>query len=195
MTLRRDPERPYVEQNRASLERKAQPPKDLLAWFLHEFREETPARIHARGVWHDRVSHDEKESGIVPGGGSLLGAPSENDGFWFYLYGDGTEIETARITDHGVMTDVRAYRMPVRAALRRLGGRGKDDAPSPFMSRTLYRIGLMAGDVQAACDSMRIEPVAIREVYVREALRRLWRVFDPEPPARSVRTSAVEAVA
>lgn len=63
------------------------------------------------------------------------------------------------------------------------------------MARTLYRIGLMAGDAQAACDSMHIQPQAVREVYVNEALRQLWTMYDPEPKARTIRTSRVEAVA
>lgn len=187
-----DREHPFVRENRASLERKAQPPKDLLAWFLTEFRSEIPARLHARGTWADRKDRDDRED-YEAVGGSLLGTPRTHDGFRAYLEGSPRETELARLTDSGVTVGTQAYRMPLRAAMAQLAGRGSASDTYPFMARLLYRIASMDGDVHAACASFGelSLPLPYREVYVREALRRLWEKYDPEPPARTIRTEKV----
>lgn len=180
---RYDRERPYALENRDSLARKAQPPKDLLAWFVTEFRAEIPARLHGRGVWAAAEPRGDEEVPLGEQGGSLLGSPKTSDGFRAYLEGHPTETELARWTDDGTTTGTKAYRMPIRAALHRLSGRGRDTDEYPFMGRVLYRTAMRDGDWDSACASFGI-PEPVRRVYVYEALRRLWSKYDPEPPAR-----------
>lgn len=174
-------ERPYSPENRASIRRKAIKPKDLLGWFLVGFRAEIPERLHASGVWRDYVRQDEDRRGE---GGSLLGTPRTADAFRAYLEDDPEDAtEMARLTDAGVTVVDAAYRMPMRAAMQRLAGRGKATDPYPFMARALFRTASMDGDWDAACQSMGIvQPV--RWPYILCALERLWDRYLDEPPAR-----------
>ena len=178
---------PYDVEYRGSLSRKAQPPKNLLAWFLEAFRAEMPEKIHASDVWRDRVSEDEAKSGIQAVGGSLLGTPRTNDTFRRYIEDSPFTTEVAEYEGH---KDVNGhYAFPLRAALACLAGRGPDAAPYPFMARALYRTALRDGDYDGACGSLGIcEPV--REVYITEALRRLWAKYEIEPMGGSMRTDA-----
>lgn len=178
---------PYHAEHRGSLARKAAPPKNLLAWFLEAYRAEAPEKIHASDVWRDRVTEDEAKNGISAVGGSLLGTPRTNDTFRRYIEDSPFATEVAEYEGH---KDVNGhYAFPLRAALARLAGRGPDHHPYPFMARCLYRTALQDGDFDGACRSLGIiEP--IRQVYIEEALRRLWTKYEIEPPARSVRESA-----
>lgn len=181
-------DQPYRYDHDRSIARKAQPPKNLLGWFLEAFRAELPGTIHAADVWRDRVTPDEAKNGIQAVGGSLLGTPRTNETFRRYIEDSPFATEVAEYEGH---KDRHAhYVFPIRAALARLGGRGPDHDPYPFMARVLFRTALRDGDYDAACASMGIcEPV--REVYVQEALRRLWTKYEVEPPARTVRTDQV----
>jgi hypothetical protein len=180
-------DRPYDPEHRASLARKAQPPKNLLQWFLEAYRAEAPEKIHASDVWRDRVSEDEARIGIQAVGGSLLGTPRTNDTFRRYIEDSPFATEVAEY--EGSKDRSGHYAFPLRAALARLAGRGPDSSPFPFMARALYRTALRDGDFDSACASLGIcEPV--RQVYIEEALRRLWAKYEIEPPARTLRTEA-----
>jgi hypothetical protein len=178
---------PYRVEHQRSLHHKAQPPKNLLAWFLEQFRAEMPEKIHASDVWRDRVTEDEARNGISAVGGSLLGSPRTNDTFRRYIEDSPFATEVAEY--EGSKDRNGHYAFPLRAALARLAGRGPDDAPYPFMARALYRTALRDGDFDGACASLGIcEPV--RQPYIEDALRRLWSRYEIEPPARVLRTEA-----
>lgn len=177
----------YDDEYRASLAKKAQPPKNLLAWFLEAFRAELPEKIHASDVWRDRVSEDEAKNGIQAVGGSLLGTPRTHDTFRRYIEDSPFATEVAEYEGHKDRDG--HYAFPLRAALARLAGRGRDSDIYPFMARALYRTALRDGDYEGACASLGIcEPV--RQVYIEEALRRLYTKYEVEPPARTLRTEA-----
>jgi hypothetical protein len=191
VALRRDLlARPYAADHGASLQRKATKPRDLLGWYLRGFRAEIPERIHAAGLWHDaKRRSDAKEYQSV--GGSLLGTPANSDPFRAYLESDPVwETELARLTEAGVTVSDQAYRFPMRAALSRLAGHGRNEDPFPFMARMLFRTACMDGNWNAACRTLGIvEPV--RWFYVTGALERLWDRYSDEPPAYSVRVTGV----
>lgn len=175
-----DRDRPYATAHAASLSRKASPPRDLLGWFLAGFREEMPDRIHQQDVWRDRRKPGDPDA-YQPVGGSVLGAPRENEGFR-QLIEDGPYVtEFAEYEGHA---DQRPhYARPMRAAIARLAGRGSDQEPYPFMARALYRTALRDGDWDGACASLGIiEPV--RRIYIDAALYRLWTRYAEEPPTR-----------
>lgn len=177
---------PYDLEHSASLARKAQPPKNLLGWFMEAYRAECPSTIHSNDVWRDRVSQGEAQKGIQAVGGSLLGSPRTNEAFRRYIEDSPFTTEVAEYEGH--KDPWTHYSFPLRAALATLAGRGPDHDEYPFMARTLYRTALRDGDWSGACASMGI-PEPVRKVYIEEALRRLWTKFSVEPPARSVRTS------
>ena len=178
-----------------SLVRKAAPPKNLLAWFLEQFRAEMPDEMHEHEVFVGRPdpvnyqrlwARDSKPTELA--GGSLLASPRYTDAFRRFLEDSPFATEEAEYEGH--KDQVRHYVFPLRAALAFLAGRGPDHDPYPFMARTLYRTALRDGDWDGACASMGIcEPV--RKVYVEEALRRLWTKYEVEPPARTIRTENV----
>lgn len=193
---------PYDPEHRASLARKAQPPKNLLAWFLEAYRAEAPEKIHASDVWRDRVSEDEARNGVQAVGGSLLGTPRTNDTFRRYIEDSPFSTEVAEY--EGSKDRTGHYAFPLRAALVRLAGRGPDHTSYPFLARMLYRVALMDGDYESAlaqsmkCTCGRDEcnavipgvPQPLRQFAVEEALRRLWTKYEVEPPARTLRESA-----
>jgi len=149
----------YDAEYRASLARKVQPPKNLLAWFLEAFRAELPEKIHAADVWRDRR----------------------------YIEDSPFSTEVAEYEGHKDVTG--HYAFPLRAALARLAGRGRETDVYPFMARALHRTALLDGDYDEACRSLGItQPV--RQVYIEEALRRLWTKYEIEPPARTLRSDA-----
>lgn len=185
---------PYGVEHEASVRRKAQPPKNLLGWFLEQFRAETPDQTGTHSVFvgpPDRPGREtlwakrSKPAELV--GGSVLGSPNMVDDFRRFIE-DGDE-QTERAEYEGHADPVRSYRYPLRAALSRMAGHGAATDTYPFMARTLYRTALRDGDWDGACASMGIcEPV--RKVYIDEALRRLWMRYEVEPPARTIRTTA-----
>lgn len=195
-------DRPYEPEHRESLVRKQQPPKNLLAWFLEQFRAELPEKIHASDVWRDRVNEDEARNGIQAVGGSLLGTPRTHDTFRRYIEDSPFATEVAEYEGHKDRDG--HYAFPLRAALARLSGRGPDHASYPFLARMLYRVALMDGDYDSAlaqsmkCGCQREEcnavipgvPQPLRQFAVEQALRLLWTKYEIEPPARTLRTEA-----
>jgi hypothetical protein len=178
---------PYHVQNAISVARRMTQPRDLLGWFVLEFRLEVPAAIHTGGVWRDRKRRGDPD-GYQPVGGSILGAPRDAVPFQVFVEDDPFAVEVAEYEGH--KDTAVHYAKPMRAAIASLAGRGRDSDPYPFMARTLYRTALMDGDWDAACRSMGIvEPV--RRIYIDEALRRLWARYATEPPARTIRMEGV----
>ena len=171
-------DRPYAAQHQASMGRKAVVPKNLIAWFLCEYRAETPEDIHSPGLWRDRVSQGEERNGIRPVGGSLLGSPRYEDLFRRMVEESPFQLELASYD--GQRDRVPHYAFPIRAALARLAGKGRPYEERPFMARVLHRTALRDGDWQGACASLGI-PEPVRRIYVEAALGHLWRLYQVEP--------------
>lgn len=175
-------EAPYQRDHERSTRAKMARPKDLLGWFLAGFREELPDCIHAREVWREHVPDQHLSSG----GGSLLGTPKWSDPFRRFIEDDPFGTEPSEYEGYKSLSN--HYRTPMRAAIARLAGRGKDTDPYPFMARALWRTALRDGDWDGACASMGIiEP--IRRVYIELALHRLYDRYMEEPPAYTVRAA------
>lgn len=175
-------------------------PRDLLAWFLAGYRAETPTDIHSAAVFVGRpgsgLAGFNPASGEVISkaadlaGGSHLGAPGYDATFRRYIEDSPFCTEVPEYEGHRQRDE--AYKFPMRAALARLAGRGKDRDTFPFMARFLYRIACRDGDWRSAAESMDIiEPVA--EVYLDASLRRLFAKYEVEPPARVISEPEVAA--
>ncbi len=197
--------RPYAVDHAESLRRKAAKPKDLLGWFLRGFRAEVPERIHAAGLWHDVRQRTDDEK-YEPVGGSLIGTPAANGRFRSLTEGSPErETELARLTESGVTVADTAYSMPIRAALDRLAGRGRDSEPFPMMAAALRRVAYFNGEWETALGHLvaftRTDAgelvvddeasVSLRRIFLDTALERLWDRYLDEPPARSIRREEV----
>jgi hypothetical protein len=146
-------------------------------------REEMPERLHQHDVWRDRAKRGDPD-GYAPVGGSQLGSPRDAEPFRQFIEDDAYVLEVAEYEGHKDRTP--HYARPIRAALARLAGRGKDDDIYPFMARALYRTALRDGDWDGACASLGIlEPV--RRPYIDAALERLWMRYETEPQPRPYR--------
>lgn len=177
-TARLNLEQPHLDDHRASIAivaGKAAPrglPK-LLAWFLREWANEVPDRIHKGDVWRDYIGLTEDRQAV---GGSLLGTPAYADAFRSYIEGSPFATDA----------DGR-YAKPIHAAMARLCGRQGHEgptrklAPLPFMARFLFRLAV-SGDLTRAADSMGI-PEQVHHVYAEQALYRLWRTYEVAPGA------------
>ena len=172
-----------MSRHRASIAARMAPPKDLLAWYLAEYRDELPERLHGRGVWADRATEHEREAGIRPTGGSLLGTPAYAEGFRRLLEDHPKAIEYAE--HDGQRTSEGHYRTPLRAALADLAGHRRSEADFPFMARFLYRLAYLDGDWQRAASSLGVRREVAR-VYMHAALYQLWRRYSVIPYERSV---------
>jgi hypothetical protein len=192
MSGREDRERPYRAEHDRSVRDKARPPQGLnrlLAWFLAAFREEVPDRLHQPDVWRDRPKRGDLP-GYRPVGGSLLGSPRDAEPFRVFIEDGPFALEHAEY--EGQEDRTPHYARPMRAALARLAGRGRDDEPFPFMARALYRTALRDGDWDGACASLGIiEPV--RRLYIEAALHRLWSRYETEPTPRPYREEHMAA--
>lgn len=178
MALERD--RPHRQAHDASVRAKAAPPRNLLAWFLEAFRAELPERIHQHDVWRDRRKPGDPDA-YRPVGGSVLGSPRDAEPFRQFIEDSPFAVELAEYEGHD---DLRPhYARPMRAALARLAGRGRDDEPYPFMARALYRTALRDGDWDGACASLGIVG-PVRRFYIESALHKLWTRYSVEPPTR-----------
>lgn len=193
--MRRYGDAPYQTDHASSIARKAQPPKNLLGWFLEAFRCETPIEMNGHSVFVGQPDKPGRETLWARGsraselsGGSLLGSPAFTDDFRRFIEDGSRQVERAEY--EGNQDRTVHYRYPLRAALAELGGRGKATDEYPFMARVLYRTAMRDGDWDGACESMGIIG-PVRWVYVQEALRRLWRHYEVEPPARTIRTEQV----
>ena len=177
-TARLTLEQPHLDEHRRSVTvvaSKAAPRglHQLLVWFLTEWANEVPSRIHKGDVWRDYVRLDEDRKAE---GGSRLGSPQYAEDFRRYI--EGSPFETDM--------DGR-YARPIHAAIARICGRqghaGPTEklAPYPFMARFLFRLAT-TGDVVQACTSMGIPP-QVQPVYAEQALYRLWRGYAVGPQA------------
>jgi hypothetical protein len=177
----------YLGDHMASKSRRMAQPRDLLVWYLGEFRAEVPDAIHSGGTWRDRKRRGDRDD-YQPVGGSLLGSPRAAAAFETFIEDSPFACEVAEYEGH--KDPVSHYIRPLRAAMASMAGRGDPEVePSAFMARTLYRTALLDGDWTYACASMGIvEPVA--RVYIEVALQRLWSRYAIEPPARTIREHA-----
>lgn len=175
---------PYRLDHDRSVRQRMTPPKDLLAWFLREFRDEMPTVLHSGGVWRDQTSSSEQQVGIKAVGGSQLGTPRTNEGFRRFLEESAQITEVAEYEGH--KDTENTYSFPIRAALSELAGRGKDTEPYPFMARCLYVTALRDGDWDGALASLGVNPPAVRRAYLEAALRRLWTKYQPGPRTYSM---------
>lgn len=169
-------------------------PRDLLAWFLEGYRSETPTDIHSSAVFVGRpgdglAAFDPQTGAVISkaadlAGGSHLGAPGYDATFRRYIEDGPFATEVPEYEGHRQRDE--AYKFPMRAALARLAGRGRDRDTYVFMARFLFRVACRDGDWQGAARSMGIiEPVA--SVYLEASLRRLFAKYEIEPPARPIR--------
>ena len=129
----------------------------LVRWFVQRFEEETPERLHIDETWHDKVSGHEREEGVQSVGGSLLGSLAYSGAFKLIL-----EASPSKTDEDGY------YLFPLRSALSRVERR------RPFMVRYLCRLGLAQGDWRRVADDLGWVH-EVMEVYIEEALRRVWR--------------------
>lgn len=177
---------PFALDHSASLRRKERQPKgyaSLLAWFLIGFRAELPENIHAGELWIDRKRRSDIPE-YKPVGGSVLGAPGLAEAFRAYIEDDPFGLEPAEYEGH--RDPYPHYKTPMRAALAKLAGRGRDSDQYPFMARLLHRIAY-TGDPDSSCASFGII-AEVREVYLEQALYRLFSKYAEEPPARIMDT-------
>lgn len=175
--------RPYGIEHDRSVRHKAAPPRDLLAWLVREYREEMPEALHSGGVWRDRVNAGEADHGLHAVGGSLLGTPRTAETFRRYIEESPFTTQVAEFEGHKDTSN--HYAFPLRAALARLAGRGKDTEPYPFMARALLTTARLDGDWDRALSSLGVNPPAVRRVYIERALRCLWEKYEPEPALRA----------
>ena len=176
-------ERPYLEQHLSSArQREPRNLAELLHWFLEGFAAETPEVMHARGVWVDRPKRDELGVRVrgTGQGGSLLGSPQTAEPFRQLL--ENTPRQVGEDKDTGATFYVR----PMRAALERLAG-STEGSDSAFMARFLAQVAYGGGDWEAVASRWKITPF-VREVYLETALRRLHRLYRPDPPPRTYTT-------
>lgn len=159
------------------------PPKDMLRWFLDAYREEMPERIHAAGLWRDRVTGSEAEAGVKATGGSALGTPQSDPRFRLLTEASPFSLETAEYEGHKDRSD--HYTFPIRAALARLAGREPITKRWGFMAHALLTVARHDGDWDTALASLGVYPEAVRRVYIETALRTLYAKYEVEPFARA----------
>jgi hypothetical protein len=183
--VREGPSR-YLAPHLASKSRLQREPREvgeLVTWFLAGWREETPEDIHGAGVWVARKSRVDvkgrplEEIPAVHLGGSILGSPRFAELFRRLL--DNSPMETEEADDGP------SFVRPMRAAIRCLAGRDAD-GERPFMARFVVAVALVDGDWRLVCDDWAIRR-EIAEVWTREAFRRLYSCYRPDPPARTIR--------
>jgi hypothetical protein len=191
-------ETPYRVDNERSKRAKMQPPRDLLGWFMTEFRKEVPDRLHTRGVWRDAHRRGDAEF-YDPVGGSALGAPRMADPFRAYIEDDAFGTQPDEYEGHKSLAN--HYRTPVRAALARLAGR-RENGHGYLMARALYILARTDGDIDQAFGGLHAftkneagEVVhdpdgerVYRMVMVQTALRDLYYRYEEEPPNHTVRS-------
>jgi hypothetical protein len=167
---------------------------ERLHWFLARFAEETPERLHDRGVWFGKPARERDDvagyrpatkdqdeqlvsSAATLSGGSILGSPRQ----------DETVRQILEESPYLAVRDERGeryYPRPLRAALARLSARQVGDAP--FMARLLAQVAYAQGDWPSV--SARWFPLLdyeARAAYVDAALRRLLECFYSAPRERS----------
>jgi hypothetical protein len=166
--------RPHAHEHEASVAARAAQvatmPKDLdalLRWFEVEWSLEIPAELHGAQVWRDRVSAQEADHGLTPVGASDTGALAYADEFRRRLENAPSEVD--RQDPETTRSGRVFFRRPIAAAIARIARDGK-----PLMSRTLIAVGLAGFDWRGVADRGEW-PHEMFEVYLREALIRLWR--------------------
>jgi hypothetical protein len=163
----------YRAEHERSVEQRVLPmPKTLdglLSWYQEQCALETPVDLHRRGVWSDRPSGQERTDGYHATGGSALGAPAYAEEFRRRLENGPSQVDEA---DTLRPTTGQTYFMrPVAAALSRMGRNGQ-----PLMARHLLHLAAASFDWHARARTIGWAYEEY-EVYLREALIRLWHEF------------------
>lgn len=140
----------------------------LLRWFLAEWADEVPMRLHGAG--QERMppgSIVRSDLTVVkdPGGPDRTGAPRHSDEWRRYVENSDRETNADG-----------SYVRPMHAALSMLAGRSRDGA-YPFMARYLMSVAFANGDWEHVAARQGV-PAAVAVVYTEEALRRLWVRYD-----------------
>lgn len=182
-TRRQDRETPYRRDSEArNQERMARTmPKDLpglLRWFEEELSHEMPDALHSGTVWRDRVTQHEAAQGLKPVGASDTGAPGYDPRFQKlvqYAYKKRTEgavLGPTRVDvkdPENTPSGIAYIENPCEAALGRISRDGK-----PLMARHLQLLAWASFDWRKRADAIGWAYEEY-EVYIREALIRLWR--------------------
>jgi hypothetical protein len=164
---------PYAAESQDSVERamlRGVQPKGLdalVAWFREACHGEAPTALHKGGTWNGRQEYARRTGEpIWPAeqtGGSLMGSPATTSAFDAFI---------SNAVDHPSATDDEGfYRLPLRAALARMG-RGR----YALTARYLYQLALMDGDVRRWAEQM-CYPDEIASLYLERALDKLWREY------------------
>lgn len=148
----------------------AQMPKTLeglIRWFQGEVKMEMPDNLHTQAIWRDRVSKVELRAGQKPVGSSDTGSLAYDDEFRRILENGPSQVDLGDKTVDGRVYFVR----PIAAAISRMGRNGH-----PLTARMLLRLSA------AGFDERKVMPLytthrEVWEVYLREALIRLWREY------------------
>lgn len=141
----------------------------LLTWYAERWAEETPERLHVRGVWHDRETS------------SALGAPRYSDPFRDYL--EGSPFRTDHDERLDTWSDQDAYVRPVHAALARIAGKNSNSRGAYF-ARYLWQLAVGGFDWQATAERAMV-PAQLAPLVTDQLLRMLWHRYS-ERPAKEV---------
>lgn len=180
-------DRPHLDAYwRSKDRRRADPPTNvdgLVAWFREQWELEMPDRLHARGVWSDSVTSRERQEGIQPQGGSLLGSPPLSGGMRQRL--EGTAY--AKDDDGDLIRPLAAS----LAALRRERRYGHDAVMAVAYSWWDWRSLIGRTFYRTERDGARVlvmkMPEDILEMVLKSSLERLWWLLaEREPHIRSV---------
>jgi len=172
---------PYTEEHAASLARvarHAQRPKGfgpLLTWFSEVWAAELPERLHARGVWRDRLTRREADDGAQPVGGSILGSPNLADPFRRLMENSPFETELAVLDNRESLE--RHYARPCHAAVARIAHH------YPMAARWLAALAFSDFDWQALALRRRWSEEETR-FYLERILELLWSEFEEAPHER-----------
>ena len=92
-------DQPHLREHLASKRRRMAPPRNLLGWFLAEFRSELPEAMHTAGVWRDRKRRGDRDD-YQPVGGSILGSPRAAVPFETFIEDSPFACEVAEYEGH-----------------------------------------------------------------------------------------------
>lgn len=183
-------ESPYQDEHLASIRPTAGSGfASMLAWFVDGFAAETPARLHAAGVWFgspdlssqsiDPTTNETLSSWIELGGGSQLGAP-RLDGSMRQL------LENSPKQVYDQATPDARYARPMRAALAHLASR---DADGWYAAKYLAQVGYARGDWQAVAHRWFPAHGFVARSFTEMSLRRLVACYRLEPPPNWIKKS------
>jgi hypothetical protein len=160
------------------MERRSVPSlRDLMAWFLRQYRDEVPPDIHTSGVeWEPPgdIVRGDLSVAADPGGGSASGSPRWTGAFRHYVTDTGADRVENAFSD-GTPEAGLSYALPMRATMARLSREGH-----PMLMVWARRVAMADGDYrEVGLRSGIIDEYA--EAITRDALGLLWRTFREVP--------------